>query len=71
MSQKVSFDFSNAKFMASDADVEAIRPRVLERSGEEMISLDGSTSLLIMTRKSLQGSSLLQRRSRTILMFFS
>ena len=41
MSQKVSFDFSNAKFMASDADVEAIRPRVLaaektlrERSGE-------------------------------------
>ncbi|HBE10602.1 MAG TPA: glucose-6-phosphate isomerase, partial [Lachnospiraceae bacterium] len=41
MSQKVSFDFSNAKFMASDSDVEAIRPRVLaaektlrERSGE-------------------------------------
>ena len=28
MSQKITFDFSNAKFKATDADIEAIRPRI-------------------------------------------
>ena len=28
MSQKISFNFDNTKFMASDADVKAIQPRI-------------------------------------------
>ena len=28
MSQKISFNFDNAKFMASDAEIQAIKPRI-------------------------------------------
>ena len=41
MSQKISFNFDNTKFMANDADIEAIKPRIeaakktlVEKTGE-------------------------------------
>lgn len=49
MAQTVSFDFKNAKAMATDADIAAIKDQVVKvkatlvnKTGEEMISLDGS-----------------------------
>ena len=45
MAQTVSFDFKNAKAMATDADIAAIKDQVVAAKApvREMISLDGST----------------------------
>ena len=61
---KVTFDYSKATGFISEADIQNMKEKTL--AAREMISLDGLIFLLIMTRKNLTESRLLQRKSRMI-----
>ena len=77
MAKTVSFDFKNVAGMASAEDIAAIKEEVVaakstlvNKTGKEMISLDGSIFRLIMIRKSSQESRKRLLRSSQIQMFW-